>query len=122
MGKTTILRSYLDAKQSERLDTIYVLNTGITFTGLLKTIYRELGLQIESNSVADMVDRLYEFLIEEYERGHTVVLIIDEAQNMPVDTVESLRLMSNCETSKDKLMQIVLVGQPEFEKALNRTD
>jgi len=119
VGKTTILRSYLDAKKSEPLNTIYVFNAGITFPGLLKTIYRELGLRIEGNSVTEMVNRLYEVLIEEHRRGTTVVLIIDEAQNMPVDTLENLCVMSNCETSKDKLMQIVLVGQPEFEKALN---
>ena len=69
--------------------------------------------------MTEMVNRLYEFLIEEYRQGNTVVLLIDEAQNMPVDTLESLAMMSNGETSKDKLLQIVLVGQPEFKKALN---
>ncbi len=58
-------------------------------------------------------------MIEEYKQGNTVVLVIDEAQNMPVDTLESLRMFSNLETSKDKLIQIVLVGQPEFETTLN---
>ncbi len=119
VGKTTILRSYLETKKDESLKIIYVFNAKLTFQGLLKTIYHELGLRIEGNSVAEMVNRLYEVLVEEYKQGNTVVLIIDEAQNMPVDTLENLRMMSSCEASKDKLMQIVLVGQPEFEKALN---
>ena len=66
-----------------------------------------------------MINKLYEVLIEEYKQGNTVVLIIDEAQNMPVDTLENLRMLSNLETSKDKLIQIVLVGQPEFEDKIN---
>jgi general secretion pathway protein A len=66
-----------------------------------------------------MVNRLYEVLIEEYKQDSTVVLVVDEAQNMPIDTLESLRMISNLETSRDKLIQIVLVGQPEFEELLN---
>src|SRR5208337_5390006 len=65
------------------------------------------------------LNSLYEVLIEEYKRDNTVVLVVDEAQNMPVDTLESLRMISNLETSKDKLIQIVLVGQLEFEEELN---
>jgi general secretion pathway protein A len=61
---------------------------------------------------------LHQFLIEEYGRGRTVVIIIDDAQNMPIDTLEKLRLFSNLETSKDKLVQIILVGQPELESTL----
>ena len=67
----------------------------------------------------EMVNKLYEVLIEEYKQGNSVVLVIDEAQNMPVDTLENLRMLSNLETSKDKLIQIVLIGQPEFEETLN---
>ncbi|MGD0229189.1 MAG: tetratricopeptide repeat protein [Syntrophorhabdales bacterium] len=119
VGKTTILRSYLKMKNNEHLKTIYVFNAKLTFQGLLKTIYQELGLPIESNSSMEMVNRLYDFLLEEYRQGNTVVLVIDEAQNMPTDTLENLRMMSNFETSKDKLLQIVLVGQPEFDKKLN---
>ena len=118
VGKTTILRSYLEKKR-ESLKIIYVFNAKIPFQGLLATIYRELGLPIGSDSEIEMVGRLYEFLIDEYKRGNNVVLVIDEAQNMPTDTLESLRMMSNLETVKDKLIQIVLVGQPEFERELD---
>lgn len=119
VGKTTILRSYLETAERKRLKIVYVFNANLTFEGLLKTIYQELGLRIESNDVPEMVNRLYEVLIEEYRQGNTVVLVVDEAQNMPVDTLENLRMISNLETSKDKLIQIVLVGQLEFAERLN---
>jgi len=119
VGKTTILRSYLEAAEKQRLKIIYIFNAKLTFEGLLKTIYQELNLPIESNDVVEMVNRLYEVLIEEYKQDNTVVLVVDEAQNMPIDTLESLRMISNLETSRDKLIQIVLVGQPEFEEQLN---
>jgi general secretion pathway protein A len=119
VGKTTILRSYLDTAERDHLKIIYIFNSRLTFDALLKTIYRELGLPFESDNVVEMVNRLYEVLIEEYRAGNTVVLVIDEAQNMPVDTLESVRMISNLETSQDKLIQIVLVGQPEFEDELN---
>ncbi len=69
-----------------------------------------------------MVNRLHFALVEEYKKGFTVVLIIDEAQNMPVETLENIRLLSNLETSKDKLLQIVFSGQPEFERKIERQE
>ncbi len=120
VGKTTILRSYLEKADRKRLKIIYVFNPRLTFEGLLRTIYQELELPVESSDAVEMTNRLYEVLIEEYRRGNTIVLVVDEAQNMPVDTLENLRMLSNLETSKDKLIQIVLVGQPEFEEELQQ--
>jgi len=120
VGKTTILRSYLEKADKKRLKIIYVFNPRLTFEGLLRTIYQELELPVETSDVVEMTNRLYEVLIEEYRRGNTIVLVVDEAQNMPVDTLENLRMLSNLETSKDKLIQIVLVGQPEFEEELQQ--
>jgi len=85
----------------------------------LKMIYKELGLITKTDDVAEMLSHLYDILMEEYKQGNTVLLIIDEAQNMPIETLENIRMLSNLETSKEKLIQIVLVGQPEFEKILN---
>jgi len=65
-----------------------------------------------------MVHDLHLFLIDEYKQGHTVVLLIDEAQNLPIETLKNLHMLSNLETNKDKLIQIVLVGQPEFGEKL----
>lgn len=119
LGKTTVLRAYLEAAPKNRLKVVYVFNSSMAFDGLLRTIYQELGRPVEEKSTDEMIAGLYEVLIEEYKQGRIVALVIDEAQNMAVDILERLRMISNLETSKDKLIQIVLVGQPEFEETLN---
>lgn len=118
VGKTTILRSYLERTDKKHLKIIYVFNAKLTFEGLLRTIYQDLDLPFEGTDIVEMTNRLYEKLIDEYKQGNTVVLVIDEAQNMPVETLENLRMLSNLETSRDKLLQIVLIGQPEFDEQL----
>lgn len=122
VGKTTVLRSYLEQTDKETLKTIYIFNPNLSFSGLLKTLFEELGIDAETEDPAGMVTQLYRILIDEYKHGRTVALVIDEAQNMPVETLENLRMLSNLETSKDKLIQIVLVGQPEFEETLNKKE
>ena len=77
-----------------------------------------MGIGEKPDNVPDMVDHLHGMFLDEYQRGRNVVLIVDEAQNMPVETLEGLRLLSNLESSTDKLIQIVLVGQPEFAARL----
>jgi general secretion pathway protein A len=118
VGKTTIIRSYLEQAESRKLKIIYIFNANVSFTGLLKTIYQELGINARSGTDFELVNQLHEVLIEEYKKGSNVVLIIDEAQNMPLKTLENLRMLSNLETSTDKLIQIVFCGQPEFERML----
>ncbi len=122
VGKTTILRSYLERVDKQDLKIIYVFNPNLPFEGLLDTILRELALEPATGDVFKMVNLLHHALIEEYKCGRNVVLIIDEAQNMPVATLEDLRMLSNLETSKDKLLQILLIGQPELENVLNRNE
>lgn len=121
VGKTTILRSYLNEADKEHFKTVYVFNSNVSFKGLLKLIFSDLGLNPGTGDVFEMVNRLHRVLIEEYRQGKNVVLIVDEAQNMPIETLENLRMLSNLETSTDKLIQIVLVGQPEFEQILNQS-
>jgi general secretion pathway protein A len=120
VGKTTILRSYLEKVDKNAVKIVYIFNANVSFGSLLKTIYQDLGIQQRTDDVFLMVNRLHEVLIEEYKKGFTVVLIIDEAQNMPIKTLENLRMLSNLETATDKLIQIVLLGQPEFDEMLNR--
>ncbi len=119
VGKTTVIRSYLEQTDRKKLKIVYLFNANVSFTGLLKTIYQELGILALTEDVFELVNQLHEVLIEEYKKGNNVVLIIDEAQNMPVETLENLRMLSNLETSTDKLIQIVFSGQPEFEEKLN---
>lgn len=120
VGKTTVLRSYLEDVPKQKTKIIYIFNSNVSFQDLLKTIYKELGLDPKSDDVVEMLDGLYQILMDEFKQGNVVLLIVDEAQNMPVETLESLRMLSNLETSKEKLLQIVLTGQSEFEKILNR--
>jgi general secretion pathway protein A len=119
VGKTTILRSYLERVAKQNTKVIYIFNANVSFRNLLRTIYKELGLHAKTDNVVEMLNDLYQVFMDEYKQGNTVLLIVDEAQNMPVETLENLRMLSNLETSKDKLLQIVLIGQYEFEEILN---
>jgi general secretion pathway protein A len=119
LGKTTILRSYLERVDQSQLRPIYIFNSNVSFGDLLKTLCQEFGIEVLTENVADTVNRLHQVLIEEYKQGRNVALIVDEAQHMPIETLEHLRMLSNLETSTQKLIQIVLVGQPEFEAKLN---
>ncbi len=120
LGKTTILRSFLNQNQQANQETVYLLNPNLSFTSLLKTLVRELGHDPIEGDDAEVLEQLHFVLIEKYREGRTVVLLLDEAQNMPVDTLEHLRMLSNLETPKDKLIQIVLLGQPELDGLLDR--
>lgn len=122
VGKTTILRSFLDRADRERLKLLYLFNANINFSTLLESVLQELGLDSTADAPCNLVTRLHQYLISEYTKGRTVVLIIDEAQNMPVETLENLRMLSNLETTKDKLIQIVFSAQPEFEVLLERKE
>lgn len=118
LGKTSILRYYLEQVVKENLETIYLFNPTLSFSGLMKNILREQGFSPGAEGPAELVNKFHHILIDRFKQGRNVVLIIDEAQNMPVETLESLRMLSNLETSKEKLLQIVLVGQPELEDKL----
>jgi general secretion pathway protein A len=119
LGKTTTLRSYLERVDQSQLKVIYIFNSNVSFSDLLKTLCREFGIEVLTEDVADTVNRLHQVLIDEYKQGRNVALIVDEAQHMPIETLEHLRMLSNLETSTQKLIQIVLVGQPEFDAKLN---
>jgi general secretion pathway protein A len=119
VGKTTIIRAYLEKTSDRKQKTVYILNPIVSFHGLLTDIFRSLELVPTHDDSAEMVNQLQEALICEYRSGSTVVLVIDEAQNMPVQTLEQLRLLSNLETSTDKLIQIVSIGQPELHTLLD---
>jgi general secretion pathway protein A len=119
LGKTTILRSYLERVDQSQLKPIYLLHANLSFGDLLNTLCQECGLEGTTEHVAETVNRLHHVLIEEYKQGRNVALLVDEAQHMPIETLEHLRMLSNLETSTQKLLQIILVGQPEFEAKLN---
>ncbi|EGJ49089.1 AAA family ATPase [Desulfocurvibacter africanus] len=122
LGKTTIVRSYLELADRDEIRPIYVFNSKVTFKELLETIFQEWGLKPEGDSVHSMLQQLYRELINEYNTGRNVVLLIDEAQNVPLDTLENLRMLSNLETTKRKLIQVVVIGQPELRDKLDRPE
>ena len=119
LGKTTILRSYLEQVDQSQLKPIHLIHSKLSFRELLHTLCQECGLEGTTENIAETITRLHHVLIGEYQQGRNVALLVDEAQHMPLETLEQLLLLSNLETSTQKLLQIVLVGQPEFEAKLN---
>ena len=119
LGKTTILRSYLERVDQSQIKPIHLLHPKLSFLELLHTLCQECGLEGTTENIAETITRLHHVLIKEYQQGRNVALLVDEAQHMPLETLEQLLLLSNLETSTQKLLQIVLVGQPEFEAKLN---
>ena len=113
-GKTTLLRAALGQIPPET-DTALILNTvGLTPIDLLKLMAAEFGIQRDMVSAADFQIALNRLLLDRLRAGRNTVLIIDEAQNLDSETLEEVRLLSNLETDTEKLMQIVLTGQPEL--------
>src|SRR5438093_8026713 len=117
-GKTTLLRTLL-----ERLDrdthVAYVHNSALGIEGLLEYILHDWGVKSVGASHAQRLFELNEFLIDQHRSGMSPVLVIDEAQNLSIETLEAVRLLSNFETTSQKLLQILLGGQPELRDKLN---
>ena len=118
-GKTTLLRRLME-NMEPNVRFVFFYNTTLTFEELLDFICDELGLSIKEVGRLQKVQVLNQFLMEQLARGGTVVLLIDEAQNLGEEVLENLRLLSNLETATEKPLQIVLVGQPELETKLNQ--
>jgi general secretion pathway protein A len=118
-GKTTICRAFLE-QVPDNVDVALVLNPAMTAIELMHAICDEFGVEVPAGqtSVKGLVDRLNAFLLEAHARGRHPVLIIDEAQNLRPKVLEQVRLLTNLETSKHKLLQIFLLGQPELRAML----
>ncbi|MBI5344019.1 MAG: AAA family ATPase [Deltaproteobacteria bacterium] len=117
-GKTTLCRALLE-KLPKKVETALILNPTLSDYELLKTITDDFGLRVKGKSVKDHLDRLNGFLLKISAEGGNAVVIIDEAQNLNSGTLEMLRLLSNLETEKEKLLQVILVGQPELRDKLD---
>jgi general secretion pathway protein A len=113
-GKTTLCRSLLNELDTESIRIAIIFNSYLTEVELLQTINEDFGIPSESDSKKDLIKNLNVFLLKENTAGHNIVLIIDEAQNLTVEVLEQIRMLSNLETETSKLIQIVLMGQPEF--------
>ncbi|HUR58630.1 MAG TPA: AAA family ATPase, partial [Opitutaceae bacterium] len=120
--KTTLCRRFLNELDPGRFDTALILNPRVTETQMLKAILTELGETKLGRSQNDLVAQMNRVLLERIEKGRDIVLIIDEAQNLKFEVLEQIRLLSNLETDKQKLLQIVLMGQPELKEVLARDE
>jgi len=118
-GKTMLCRRLLNQLDQDSVLTAYIPNPAVSAEGLWQAIAREFSLPLTSNpDTAEIRANIETFLLQQARQLRRVVLIIDEAQSMPDDTLEALRLVSNLETEKQKLIQIVLFGQPELDDKL----
>lgn len=120
-GKTTLIRRLLASLQGE-LTVGLVYNTHQDVADLLEWIMLSFGLPYDNMSPVARYDAFQRFLIGEYAKGKRVVLIVDEAQNLSVGALESLRMLSNINADKDQLLQIILVGQPQLKELLRRPE
>jgi general secretion pathway protein A len=117
-GKTTLCRKFLSELDPAHYDTALVLNPRVTETQMLKAILDELGEHHATKSKNDLVAQMNQVLLDRIAKGREIVLIIDEAQNLSFEVFEQVRLLSNLETDKQKLLQIVLMGQTELKARL----
>ena len=117
-GKTTLCRAMLEQLDGH-FSTAVILNPVLNADELMKAIATEFGLEVHDRDRLDTVAAISEFLLKQTEQGRESVLIIDEAQNLTEDLLEQVRLLSNIETDDRKLLQIVLLGQPELRDRLN---
>lgn len=122
-GKTTLTRTLLDQLPAN-VDAALVYNPRVSLAEFLETICDELGvpLPLDARSPKQLTDALNHHLLATHERGRRTVLIVDEAQNLDVSLLEQIRLLTNLETHREKLLQILLIGQPELRDTLARND
>jgi general secretion pathway protein A len=120
-GKTTLIRHLLDRFDAS-IRPVFIFNPAITFLELLQLTFRDLELPCPNLRRLEMIEALNEYLLKEAAASHHVVLIIDEAQHLSPEVLEELRMLSNLETTEGKLIQILLVGQPEMGSLLARPE
>jgi general secretion pathway protein A len=120
-GKTTLLHALLQ-RLNGKAAVAYVFNSTLPFEDLLEYVLEELGIATPASSPAQRLLALRRFMLDRRRAGQSTVLILDEAQNLDAVTLEKIRMLSNLETSTEKLLQILLVGQPELRAKLNRPE
>ncbi|MDE3178803.1 MAG: AAA family ATPase [Acidobacteriota bacterium] len=118
-GKTLLVRCLLEKLAKQRLKSAYVFSPALTPVELLRYVAADLGLRIDWKDKSDLLLGLSRFLVRQNEEGLTTVLVIDEAHILGNDVLEEARLLNNLETPRGKLLQIVLVGQPELDEKLD---
>jgi general secretion pathway protein A len=121
-GKTTILNKLLDWLHQENVATAFVFNPRLSVTQFFDFMMTDFGITCDTRIKSQMLLTLNQWLLERYKAGERAVLIVDEAQNLAPEMLEEIRLLTNLETSTEKLLQIVLCGQPELQQRLAQPD
>ncbi|MDX9713990.1 MAG: AAA family ATPase [Dissulfurispiraceae bacterium] len=116
-GKTTTLKVFIEAWK-DRADIALIMTPRLSPEEFLLAVLEDLGIHHSASGKNEMLKTFRDFLLRSSQQGRRVIIIVDEAQNLPPETIEELRLLSNLETEKEKLLQIVLVGQPELESKI----
>ncbi len=116
-GKTTLCRAFLNGLDSN-IETAFIFNPRLNAVQLLQAINNEFGIPAHANNIKDLIDILNIFLLKKKAQQKNVIVLVDEAQSLSTETLEMLRMLSNLETTRNKLLQIILVGQPELADLL----
>jgi type II secretory pathway predicted ATPase ExeA len=119
-GKTTLINKLLEWLRLQQVATAFIFNSRLNVPQFLDYMITDFGINCDSKSKSQILLRLYNWLLDRYRAGETAVLIVDEAQNLSDEVLEEIRLMTNLETFTEKLLQIILVGQPELEVRLRQ--
>jgi type II secretory pathway predicted ATPase ExeA len=119
-GKTTLINKLLEWLRLQQVATAFIFNSRLNTTQFLDYMMADFGIPGDSKSKSQLLLRLYNWLLDRYRAGETAVLIVDEAQNLTDEVLEEIRMLTNLETFTEKLLQIVLVGQPELEQRLKQ--
>jgi general secretion pathway protein A len=121
-GKTTLINSLLDWLRLQQTPSAFIFNSHLGISHLFDFILADFGVHFDSRTNSNALMLLNQWLFERYRAGETPVVIVDEAQGLPTPVLEEIRMLLNLETSREKLLQIVLVGQPELEERLRRPE
>ncbi len=121
-GKTTLINKMLEWLHKERVFTAFVFNPRLSVAEFFDFMMADFGIPCESHQKGQMLLKLNQWLLDRYRAGERAVLVVDEAQNLSPQMLEEIRLLTNLETSTEKLLQIVLAGQPELEQKLNQPE
>lgn len=119
-GKTTLINKLLELLHDQQLPTAFIFNSRLDVTQFLNYMMQDFGIPCDAKTKSKVLIQFYNWLLDRYRAGETAVLIVDEAQNLSEELLEEIRMMTNVESSTDKLLQIVLVGQPELEQKIKQ--
>jgi general secretion pathway protein A len=119
-GKTTLINKLLEWLRLQQVATAFIFNSRLDVPQFLDFMMADFAIPCDSKSKSQVLQRLYNWLLDRYRAGETAVLIVDEAQNLSDEVLEEIRMLTNLETFTEKLLQIVLVGQPELEQRLKQ--